>query len=72
MKKLYAVIDTNVIVSGMITKNMDSPTVSILAYLTEKAITPLYCEEILQEYGDVLRRESSVCRMKKSKSSSRW
>lgn len=57
MKKLYAVIDTNVIVSGMITKNMDSPTVSILAYLTEKAITPLYCEEILQEYGDVLRRE---------------
>ena len=57
MKKLYAVIDTNVIVSGMITKNMDSPTVSILAYLTEKAIMPLYCEEILQEYGDVLRRE---------------
>ena len=27
---IYAVIDTNVLVSAMITKNMDSPTVSII------------------------------------------
>ena len=36
---------------------MDSPTVSVLDYLTEKAITPLYCDEILKEYSDVLCRE---------------
>lgn len=57
MRKLFVVVDTNVIVSGMIARNVDSPTVSILAYLVEKAITPLYCEEILQEYSEVLRRE---------------
>lgn len=56
-KRIFAVVDTNVVVSGMIAKNMDSPTVSVLDYLTEKAITPLYCDEILKEYGDVLRRE---------------
>ena len=56
-KRLFAVVDTNVVVSGMIAKNMDSPTVSVLDYLTEKAITPLYCDEILKEYSDVLCRE---------------
>ena len=56
-KRIFAVVDTNVVVSGMIAKNMDSPTVSLLDYLTEKAITPLYCDEILKEYSDVLCRE---------------
>lgn len=56
-KRIFVVVDTNVVVSGMITKNMDAPTVSVLDYLTEKAITPLYCDEILNEYGDVLCRE---------------
>ena len=56
-KRIFAVVDTNVVVSGMITKNKDAPTVSVLAYLAEKTITPLYCEEILQEYSDVLHRE---------------
>lgn len=56
-KRIFVVVDTNVVVSGMITKNMDSPTVSVLESLTEKAITPLYCDEILKEYGDVLGRE---------------
>ena len=56
-KKIFAVVDTNVVVSGMITKNEDSPTVAVLDYMTGKTITPLYCEEILQEYGNVLHRE---------------
>ena len=56
-KRIFAVVDTNVVVSGMIAKNMDSPTVSVLDYLTEKAITPLYCDEILKDYSDVLCRE---------------
>ena len=56
-KKIFAVIDTNVVVSGMITKNSESPTAKVLDCLGEKHITPLYCEEILQEYENVLGRE---------------
>ena len=56
-KKIFAVVDTNVIVSGMITSNSASPTAHILDCLGEKRITPLYCEEILQEYESVLARE---------------
>ena len=57
MSKIFAVIDTNVVVSGMITKNPESPTVGVLASLSDKNITPLYCEEILEEYKSVLNRE---------------
>ena len=56
-KKIFAVVDTNVIVSGMITSNSASPTTKVLDSLGEKHITPLYCEEILQEYENVLGRE---------------
>ena len=56
-KKIFAVVDTNVVVSGMITKNSDSPTVNVLDSLVEKHTTPLYCEEALQEYENVLGRE---------------
>lgn len=56
-KKIFAVVDTNVIVSGMITSNSASPTAKVLDCLSEKHITPLYCEEILQEYESVLGRE---------------
>ena len=57
MKKIFAVVDTNVVVSGMITRNSDSPTAKVLDSLGEKHITPLYCEEIIEEYEDVLGRE---------------
>ena len=56
-KKIFAVVDTNVIVSGMITSHSDSPTAKVLDCLGEKHITPLYCEEILQEYENVLSRK---------------
>ena len=56
-KKIFAVIDANVIVSGMITSNSSSPTAKVLDCLGEKHITPLYCEEIIQEYKSVLGRE---------------
>lgn len=56
-KKIFAVVDTNVIVSGMITSNSASPTTQILDCIGEKSITPLYCDDILQEYESVLGRE---------------
>lgn len=57
MRRIFAVIDTNVVVSGMISSNPDAPTVGVLDCLGNKIITPLYCEEILEEYESVLSRE---------------
>ncbi len=54
---IYAVIDTNVIVSAFLTKNSDSPTVVILKSLINGDIIPLYNREILNEYREVLNRK---------------
>lgn len=55
--KCYAVIDTNVIVSAIISKNPDSPPKKIFRAMLNGEITPLYHEYILQEYEDVLSRK---------------
>ena len=59
MKNHFVVIDTNVLVSGLLGRNSSSPTVGILNHLltSKEVITPLYCEEIFQEYKNVLHRE---------------
>ena len=54
--KIFAVIDTNVIVSALISKHNDSATVLILESIFIDAITPIYNDEILDEYNTVLRR----------------
>lgn len=54
---IYAVIDTNVIISALITPNRESPTVKVLNHLFGKDITPLYDEDILAEYREVLSRK---------------
>lgn len=53
----YVVIDTNVLVSALITRNESSPTVRILRFLAAGKIVPVYSDEIVREYGEVLRRE---------------
>ncbi len=53
---LYAVIDTNVLVSALLSRLDDSSTVVIRNHILEGMIVPLYNEEILQEYLDVLHR----------------
>ena len=53
---IYAVIDTNVLVSALLSRHMDAGTVVIRNYILEGLITPLYNEEIFQEYRDVLHR----------------
>lgn len=53
----YVVIDTNVLVSALITRNENSPTVKILHLLTQNKIIPVYSAEIINEYITVLRRE---------------
>ena len=55
--KLYAVIDTNVIVSAMFTHNPESPTKLILDHVLQGDVIPLYADEIISEYQAVLSRE---------------
>ena len=55
--KLYAVIDTNVVVSALISKNPSSSPLAVLAHVFSGAITPVFNEEIISEYRDVLSRD---------------
>lgn len=55
--KCYAVIDTNVLVSSLLTKNLDSATVSVIKLIVDGSVTPVFSDEILQEYNDVLHRK---------------
>ncbi len=57
MARKYVVIDTNVLVSALITRNENSPTVQILRFLANGNIVPVYSDEILKEYNEVLRRD---------------
>lgn len=54
--KIYAVIDTNVIISALLSRHQDSATVKIIDYLYDRTIVPVYNDEILNEYAVVLRR----------------
>ncbi|WP_367398792.1 PIN domain-containing protein [Segatella copri] len=53
---VYAVIDTNIIVSSFITKNPSSATRRVINSMLSGKIKPLYNDEILAEYFDVLSR----------------
>lgn len=53
---VYAVIDTNIIVSSFITKNPSSATRRVINSMLSGKIKPLYNDEILDEYFDVLNR----------------
>lgn len=52
----YAVIDTNVLISALLSKNEDSATVKVLDAVFDGTIIPLYHKEILDEYEQVLHR----------------
>ena len=53
---LFAVIDTNVIVSALISTNPKSPPFIIMAHVYAGSIIPVYNDEIIREYRDVLSR----------------
>lgn len=54
---ILAVIDTNVLVASLLTKNRDSATVQILECIANGNIRPVYDEEIVSEYREVLLRK---------------
>ena len=54
---VFAVIDTNVIVSALLSRNnKESSTSRVFEAVLDGIITPLYNEEILEEYKQVLGR----------------
>lgn len=56
MHLIYAVIDTNVLISALITKNSESSTVKVLEAVLMGDIIPLYHADIIAEYDEVLHR----------------
>ena len=52
----YAVIDTNVFVSALLSKRADAATVQVLDAMFDGKIVPLYHKDILAEYDEVLHR----------------
>ena len=53
---VYAVIDTNILVSSFITKNANASTRRVVMSMFDGRIQPLYNDDILEEYSDVLHR----------------
>lgn len=54
---IKAVIDTNVIVSAYITKNLEAATSKVWEAVLQCKLTPIYNDEILDEYSEVLHRK---------------
>lgn len=55
--KIYAVIDTNILVSGLLSPHEDTATARILKKVLSGEVTVLFNREIFLEYIDVLHRK---------------
>ena len=53
---LYAVIDTNVLVSALLSAKDDAATVQVVEKLLSGEIVPVYSAAIVKEYREVLSR----------------
>ena len=53
----YAVIDTNVLVSALLSINDDAATVQVVDRLLGGEIIPIYSNDITKEYREVLNRK---------------
>lgn len=54
---IYVVIDTNVLVSALISKNPESNPTRIIEAVIKGLIVPLYNQDIIKEYREVLARD---------------
>jgi putative PIN family toxin of toxin-antitoxin system len=52
----YAVIDTNVLISSLLSSHDDAATVLVVEKLFSGEVIPVYSNEIINEYKEVLRR----------------
>ncbi len=53
----YAVFDTNVLVSSLLTKNPDVATARVIYEIASQRIIPIYSKDIFDEYDEVLHRD---------------
>lgn len=53
----YAVIDTNVLVSALLSSHDDTATVLVVGKIFTGDVIPIFSDEILKEYNEVLRRK---------------
>lgn len=53
----YAVVDTNVLVSALLSNHADAATVQLVRRLIGGEIIPVYSAEIMREYREVLGRK---------------
>ena len=53
---IHAVIDTNIIISALLTSNPLSPTKSVINKVRDGEIIPMINSDIVEEYSDVLSR----------------
>lgn len=53
---LFAVLDTNVIVSALLSSRVDAATVQVVQKLFSDSFRPVVSKEILAEYTEVLHR----------------
>ncbi len=56
-KKYNVIIDTNVIISALLTNNTDSSTFKVLKLFFDNEIVLYYSEQIMNEYFEVLSRK---------------
>lgn len=52
-----AVIDTNVLVSALLSKHEDAATVQLVSQIIAGRLTPVYSSDIISEYREVLSRK---------------
>lgn len=55
--RIYAVVDTNVLVSALLSRHPDTAVVKVVESLLSGQVIPLYNSEIMAEYREVLHRE---------------
>ena len=57
MQKYYVIFDTNVIVSMLLSSDINSYPMQLMNYIYDGIITPIFSNEILNEYKEVLSRD---------------
>ena len=57
MQKYYVIFDTNVIVSMLLSSDINSYPMQLMNYIYDGSITPVFSNEILNEYKEVLSRD---------------
>ena len=54
---IYAVIDTHVLVSALITHNPEAATAKVVRLIFNQGFVPMYDADIIAEYEEVLHRD---------------